>query len=139
MTQELSGFESEDSHIVFEIREACQCCLEEWKDTEAFGLIICLVSRVSSQLFVGDDLRRDMKWLNAPRGWPWRSIQQLQLLTNGMVHRKCVQVNHTVSNLSAVDGAIRRSSCAVCLDGEISSRWHGPRRRETRQFAPIDG
>ena len=41
---------------------------DEWRDAEAFRTIIHLVSRVSSRLFVGDDLCRDMTWLNASRG-----------------------------------------------------------------------
>ena len=43
-------------------------CPEEWESVEAFGLIIRLVSRVSSRLFIGDDLCRNMTWLNASRG-----------------------------------------------------------------------
>lgn len=41
---------------------------EEWNSIEAFSLIIRLVSRVSSRLFVGDDLCRNMTWLKASRG-----------------------------------------------------------------------
>lgn len=43
-------------------------CVEEWKSVEAFDLLIRLVSRVSSRLFVGDDLCRDVMWLKASRG-----------------------------------------------------------------------
>ena len=95
-------------------------CLEEWESIEALGLIIRLVSRVSSRLFVGDDLCRDMTWLNASRGDNGGTIQQLQLLTQRRVHRKRVQVNHSASNISAMEETIHRSICAVCLDGKIS-------------------
>lgn len=40
---------------------------DEWRRVEALRSIIHLVSRVSSRLFVGDDLCRDMTWLNASR------------------------------------------------------------------------
>ena len=43
-------------------------CLEEWKGVDAFNLILHLVSRVSSRVFVGDDLCRNMTWLSASRG-----------------------------------------------------------------------
>ena len=44
------------------------CSEEEWNGVEAFSLIIRLVSRVSSRLFVGEDLCRNMTWLKASRG-----------------------------------------------------------------------
>ncbi|CAF9916908.1 MAG: hypothetical protein ALECFALPRED_010907 [Alectoria fallacina] len=51
-----------------------------WKSVEAFGLLIRLVSRVSSRLFVGDDLCRSMTWLNASRGYTENAFKSIILL-----------------------------------------------------------
>lgn len=56
--------------------------LGDRKTVEAFGLIICLVSRVSSRPFVGDDLCRNTQWLNALRSKCSLYEWQLQLLRN---------------------------------------------------------
>lgn len=140
------------------MRKVLIFCLEEWKNVEVYGLIIRIISRVSSRLFVEDDLYGSMAWRYASRGKYSLHMLGAQLLTERRPRRERLQVDHSTSDVSTMDEAIRRSICAVCLDREISlvqgednlgaigrqtpqraSRWHARLRREVRQPTSIHG
>lgn len=68
MTQELPDINGVFSNNFEDMINMLIFRSEEWNDVEAFSLIIRLVSRVSSRLFIGDEICRNMTWLKASRG-----------------------------------------------------------------------
>ncbi|KAL8673743.1 MAG: hypothetical protein Q9168_001850 [Polycauliona sp. 1 TL-2023] len=69
---------------------------EDWVSIEAFPLLIHLVGRVSSRLFVGPEVCRDMAWLTASRGknTPPKNKMYLYLnaQTSGFTHNTFVSI-----------------------------------------------